>query len=120
MKVQCCVLPPLEARMAASITRVISAAGTASGLKWRSERALYIASNRPMSKGVEGTVVTGVSFTSDPFIVYRLATRHHYPIAAIGGSTDTGPGCARARGAGRCGICGLRTPRGTVPQGTHE
>src|SRR5262249_44113168 len=108
MKVQCCVLPPLEARMAASMRRVISASGTASGLKWRSERALYIASNRPISAVVDGTVVTGVSFTSDPFIVDRLETRHHYPIAAIGGSTDSGPE--------RCAICGLRTPGCTVPE----
>src|SRR5471030_2728612 len=46
MKVQCWVLPPLEARIAESITFSISASGTGSGLKCRSERALYMASNR--------------------------------------------------------------------------
>jgi hypothetical protein len=43
---------------------VISASGTGSGLKWRSERALYIASNRPTSVEASVGVVTRLSFAA--------------------------------------------------------
>ena len=46
---QFCALPAVGARIAASSTCVIRASGTGSGLKRRSDRAVWIASNSPMS-----------------------------------------------------------------------